>query len=106
LQRGLSGLNHNVNELPMPPTILEPHDARVFGKQRVITADAYVIARLVYSAALTDQDGSSRYELPGKALDSQALRLAVSPVPGTPDSLFMCHDALELLKTYRLRPPR
>jgi hypothetical protein len=62
------------------------------GEQGVILAHAYIHARAETAAALPDENGSAGYGLSVKALNPQALGMAVAPVSRTSDSLFVCHE--------------
>src|SRR5215203_1766153 len=59
--------------------------------QRVVAADADVVARMELGATLANDDAARANGVAVVELDSQSLRLAVAAVAGATDSLFMCH---------------
>ena len=60
-------------------------------EERVIAADADVLAREDLGAALTDQDGAREDDLAGVALHAEPLGLAVASVAGAPAAFLMRH---------------
>jgi len=67
-------------------------DLAVFeGEESVVRADADVEAGHEFRAALADDDGASRDDLPAIRLDATILRIAVASVPGGALTLLMCH---------------
>ena len=54
----------------------EVHDAIDLGEQRVVLAQADVLAGLEARTALANEDRASRHGLAGEALDAKALRRA------------------------------
>ena len=83
-----------MDEFAKAGSILEFHDSRYFGKQRVILANPHVQARFELSPALPNNDSAAIYQLSGKAFDSKSLGLAVSSIPGASDSFFVRHTDL------------
>src|SRR3712207_5181439 len=70
---------------------LELHLSHDHAEDRVVAAEADVLARMELRAALADDDLARRHELAVKPLDAQHLRVAVAAVLGTADSLLMSH---------------
>src|SRR5439155_10530887 len=82
LRNGLRGIDAHAPLLLGPFEFHDPVDQR---KQRMISAQAHITARLERGAALPDEDRARAYGFAGKLLYTQHLRLAVSPVPRTAD---------------------
>ena len=59
-------------------------------KQRVVLADAYVIAGVELCSALSYKNDARKHKLPVGALDAEALRLAVAAVVRGAGTFFMC----------------
>src|SRR5437870_7810238 len=72
--------------------VLEVDDPVDLGEERVIAADADVLAGIELRAALSDDDRSTGHELAGEALDAEHFRLRVAAVARRTLSLFMSHD--------------
>ena len=61
-------------------------------EQRVVRADADVIARANRGAALANNDVPGQHVLAAKTLHAEALGMGIAAVLGTAACLFMCHD--------------
>jgi hypothetical protein len=76
----------------VPPTpLLILHHARDLGEKTAIPALVNVRARPMLVPALTDQDAPARHQLAGESFHASPLALAVTPVPGAPNTFFVCH---------------
>ena len=64
-------------------------DAVFEGEERIVPADADVVARVDLGAALADDDAARKHCLPVLPLDAEALRLAVAAVVGGTRSFLM-----------------
>ena len=71
------------------------------GEEGVIRADADVEAGHEFRAALADDDGAGRDDLPAIRLDATILRIAVASVPGGALTLLMCHTSPVISKKPR-----
>src|SRR6187401_621267 len=87
--RGLGGRERlDADHAAVRAMVGELHPARDLRKQRVVLAAADVQTRPEPAPTLADEDGATRHEVAIVALDAQALRIAVAPVPGTALTLF------------------
>src|SRR2546422_3571327 len=79
-------------DLPAVPPAAFPRDLPVHeGKERVITALAYVRAGPDLGATLPDKHAACGHDLSREPLDTEALTLAVPPVAGRAHALLVCH---------------
>ena len=76
-------LRLNAHELAHPAAIPERHDPRNFGEERIVFADAYVLAGLDLGAALANDDRAAGNQLTCKYLYAEPLRIRVAAVLGT-----------------------
>src|SRR5690606_3661413 len=60
-------------------------------KERVVLADADVLARAHLGAALADQDVAGQHDLAAVALDAEAPAFGVAAVAGRTACLLVCH---------------
>ncbi len=84
----------NMHEFSQATSILKIDNSRYLGKQCIVTANTHIFARLKLGSPLSHNNGSAMNQLPGKTLHSKPLSIAISSVPGTSDTLFMCHTCL------------
>jgi hypothetical protein len=89
-----SGCRQDVNKFSQTTSILKRHDTGYFGEKRVVAADSYVLSRLDLGASLANNDRAAQYLLAAEGLHAQSLGLAVPPVSGASNSLFVCHTNL------------
>ncbi len=87
----MSSLRLHMHEMAQAASVLKHHFACRFGEKRMVRAQAHVQSRFDSRSPLTHNDGPARDELTGESFDPQPLGLAVAPVSGTSDSLFVCH---------------
>jgi len=66
------------------------------GKERIIAAEADVLARLKLGAMLADQNRAGADGLTGESLDTEILRVRVSTVAGRALPFLMCHVFIPL----------
>ena len=85
----LLGLCVDADLLSVFAQTLELDHAVDQGEQRIIFADADVVARMEFCAALAHQNVSREHFLPVGTLYAEALCLAVAPVVRGARSLFM-----------------
>src|SRR4030067_633190 len=88
------GALRNGEDGPPPavlPDPLERDDSVDQGEQGVVPPHADVSPRVHGRAPLAEDDRSGVHGLPAVRLDAEPLALAVPSVPGTADSLFVCH---------------
>src|SRR5690554_4021778 len=71
-----------------------------FREQVVGLANAYVVASVETTAALTSDDAACRYSLAAVALDTKSFRLGIATVTGTTCCLFMSHYQPPSLRGY------
>lgn len=80
-----------MNILSETTSVLKFYDSRYLGKQRIVASNPYIQAGFILCPPLPNYNSSTAHKLTGKALYPKPLGLAVSAVPGTSYSLFMCH---------------
>jgi len=93
------GRNLYADALSVAADRLVEHPAVNDGKERVISTFANVATGVNARAALADNDGTRLYCLTPKALDPQALALAVPAVSGTANAFLVCHGIFSLSKS-------
>ena len=79
----------NRNLLAVTTHALEANDAGNLCKKSIVLADADIRARMDVSAALTNENVASRYNLTVCTLDAEALGLGITTVLGRTYALFM-----------------
>ena len=68
---------------------LEFYNAVFECEERIVSADAYVVARVNFRAALAHENAAREYALSVLTLDTEAFRFAVAAVVGGTGTLFM-----------------
>jgi len=81
-----------VDEVTSAASVLELHHSVNCSEQCVVFAPANVVSGLNRSTALSDKYRTTRHKLAIESLYAKPLRLAVTPIPGTAESLFVCHN--------------
>lgn len=71
--------------------LAERHYAVDQRKERVVLADADIVARVVHRTALADEDVARFGNLTAEEFYSQSLTFRFATVLGTTDSFLMCH---------------
>src|SRR5688572_3445101 len=90
--RGPSLLRQDADEgAPVGALLLELDPPILQREQRVVGADADVVARAVRCAALAHQDIAREHLLAAELLDAESLRLGLAPVLGTAARFLVCH---------------
>jgi hypothetical protein len=84
----------NVYEFAQAASILKFHNPRYLGEQRIVASNPHIQTRFELGPPLTDDNGAAIHKLAGKTLYSKPFRLAIPSIPGTSNSLFMCHADL------------
>ena len=74
---------------PLAALVLEPHDAIDESEQAVVLGAADVLAGLVASAALADQNAAAGDDLSAETLDAEPLSVGVASVVDDPPP-FLC----------------
>src|SRR5579862_5945859 len=70
----------DADELAGTAAIAKHDDAGDFGEQRIVFAQADIVAGLEGAAALAHQDGSAGYQFTAESFDAQALSIGIAPV--------------------------
>src|SRR5262245_34496448 len=84
---------------PVGALLSELDAARLEREQRVVGADAHVLARAVRRAALAHEDVAGEDFLAAELLHAEPLRLGLAAVLGTAACFLVCHVA------FLVRPP-
>src|SRR6266850_4827304 len=84
-----SGLREDAYEASHASPVLEQNHTSHHREERVVLSPADIQARINSGAALAHQDRSTADQLPAEPFDTQSLRVAVPPVPGTSAGLLV-----------------
>src|SRR5580692_8597075 len=79
------------DDIDAAAVFIEQHFAGLQGKQCPIAANAYVLARHKFAAALAHDDAARGHEFAAKCFHAQTLADAVTPVAYAALTFFMCH---------------
>src|SRR5262249_46447445 len=81
----------DADEAAARAVVLELDDPGDLGEQRIVLAEADVLAGVEATAALADEDRAAGDEVAVVALDAEPLGVAVAPVARAALTFLMCH---------------
>ncbi len=85
-------LRKDVYELTPSASLLKTYIAVCFGEKRVVLTKAHIAARFEGGSPLAHKNRPSGYELTVMTLYPESLRLAISTILGTSQTLFVSHN--------------
>lgn len=88
--------NYRYGRTARKAVFLEGHRAVYQCKKRVILAHAYMSTRMVFGAALANDDVAGNYTFTTEYLNAQAFAFRFTTVVRTADPFFVCHCLLVL----------